>query len=162
MAEQLVELAPGESREVVFGATPTKAKTYQVTVNGLTGSFVATAPPPPEFAYVSGLRQIPYIQDPGTPWAKEYLTIEIDVQNLGDVAGACIAKAQARAWDTDPESPGDWGPWTDFANLEVWKATLQPQQIVTFSAYQVRASAYGYTCQVRFTGDAGEIIAAMV
>jgi len=42
MAEQSVSLAPGESKVVSFEATPTKARTYQVSVNGLTGSFVAT------------------------------------------------------------------------------------------------------------------------
>ena len=42
MAEQSVTLQPGESKLVSFEATPTKARTYQVSVNGLTGSFVAT------------------------------------------------------------------------------------------------------------------------
>ncbi|MBA7703978.1 hypothetical protein ES703_112775 [subsurface metagenome] len=42
MAEQNVTLQPGESKVVSFEATPTVAKIYQVSVNGLTGSFVAT------------------------------------------------------------------------------------------------------------------------
>jgi len=41
MAEQTVELAPGESRVISFEATPHEAKTYQVSVDGLTGSFKA-------------------------------------------------------------------------------------------------------------------------
>ncbi len=41
MAEQTVILSPGESKVVSFEATPTKAKTYSVSVNGLTDSFVA-------------------------------------------------------------------------------------------------------------------------
>ncbi|GAI78319.1 unnamed protein product, partial [marine sediment metagenome] len=41
MAEQTIALSPGESKEVSFEATPTKAKTYSVSVNGLTDSFVA-------------------------------------------------------------------------------------------------------------------------
>lgn len=41
MAEQTVELAPGESKEVSFEATPHEAKTYQVSVDGLTGTFKA-------------------------------------------------------------------------------------------------------------------------
>lgn len=41
MAEQSVTLQPSESKVVSFEATPTVAKTYQVLVNGLTGSFVA-------------------------------------------------------------------------------------------------------------------------
>jgi len=45
MAEQTVELSPGESKQVSFEAIPHEAKTYQVLVNGLTGSFVAVIPP---------------------------------------------------------------------------------------------------------------------
>ena len=41
MAEQPVELAPGESKVVSFEAIPAEAKTYQVSVDGLTGNFVA-------------------------------------------------------------------------------------------------------------------------
>ena len=35
-------LQPGESKVVSFEATPQEARSYQVSVNGLTGSFVAT------------------------------------------------------------------------------------------------------------------------
>ncbi|MBA7688718.1 hypothetical protein ES703_97207 [subsurface metagenome] len=45
MAKQTIELAPGGSRVVSFEAVPSKAKTYSVSVNGLTGSFIATLPP---------------------------------------------------------------------------------------------------------------------
>ena len=45
MAEQTVSLAPGESKAVSFEATPAVAKTYQVSVDGLTGSFRATEAP---------------------------------------------------------------------------------------------------------------------
>lgn len=41
MAEQTIELTPGESRVISFEAMPEIAKTYSVSVNGLTGSFVA-------------------------------------------------------------------------------------------------------------------------
>ncbi len=44
MAEQSVTLNPGESRVVSFSATPSEARTYQVLVDGLTGSFAAIAP----------------------------------------------------------------------------------------------------------------------
>lgn len=46
MAEQTVELAPGESKAVTFEAIPHEAKTFQVTVDGLSGAFEATWPPP--------------------------------------------------------------------------------------------------------------------
>ncbi len=45
MAEQTIELAPGESREVTFEAVPQQAKTYSVSVDGLSGSFIATKVP---------------------------------------------------------------------------------------------------------------------
>ncbi|GAH49901.1 unnamed protein product, partial [marine sediment metagenome] len=44
--KQTVILAPGESRRVTFGVVPTEARTYQVLVNGLAGSFVAITPIP--------------------------------------------------------------------------------------------------------------------
>ncbi|GAI93311.1 unnamed protein product, partial [marine sediment metagenome] len=46
MAEQSVSLQPGESKVVSFEVTPTVAKVYQVSVDGLTGSFLATEAPP--------------------------------------------------------------------------------------------------------------------
>ncbi|HUV56459.1 MAG TPA: hypothetical protein VMV84_04430 [Dehalococcoidales bacterium] len=45
MAEQSVTLDPGESKLVSFEAIPHEARTYQVKVDGLTGSFKAMAPP---------------------------------------------------------------------------------------------------------------------
>lgn len=45
MAEQSVTLEPAESKAVSFEATPHEAKTYQVAVDGLTGSFKAIAKP---------------------------------------------------------------------------------------------------------------------
>lgn len=45
MAEQSVSLNPSESRLVSFEAIPHEAKVYHVSVNGLTGSFAAIAPP---------------------------------------------------------------------------------------------------------------------
>jgi len=41
MAEQSITLNPGESRVVSFEVTPQEARIYQVSVNGLTGSFKA-------------------------------------------------------------------------------------------------------------------------
>jgi len=45
MAEQSVTLNPGESKVVSFEAVPSVAKTYHVSVNGLSGSFTASKPP---------------------------------------------------------------------------------------------------------------------
>ncbi len=47
MAEQVVELNPAESRAVSFEAIPHEVRVYQVSVDGLTGSFKALAPPEP-------------------------------------------------------------------------------------------------------------------
>lgn len=46
MAEKTVTLQPGESQVIAFEAIPSKAKFYQVSVNGLSGSFRAIAPVP--------------------------------------------------------------------------------------------------------------------
>jgi len=43
VTSQAVELSPGQSRWVTFEATPQEARTYQVSVNGLTGTFRAIA-----------------------------------------------------------------------------------------------------------------------
>lgn len=45
MAEQIIELQPGEAKLVSFEAVPQQAKTYQVSVDGLSGSFIATKVP---------------------------------------------------------------------------------------------------------------------
>ncbi|GAH68197.1 unnamed protein product, partial [marine sediment metagenome] len=42
MAEKSVPLQPGESKTVSFAVTPTVAKTYSVSVDGLTGTFMST------------------------------------------------------------------------------------------------------------------------
>lgn len=46
MAQQTVTLQPNESKIISFQAIPTEARAYQVSVNGLTGSFVAMTTPP--------------------------------------------------------------------------------------------------------------------
>lgn len=44
MAEQTVTLQPGESKTMSFEVTPSVAKAYQVSLDGLSGSFRAIAP----------------------------------------------------------------------------------------------------------------------
>lgn len=41
MAEETVTLQPGESKQISFEVTPDEARTYQVSVDGLSGSFDA-------------------------------------------------------------------------------------------------------------------------
>ncbi|GAJ16693.1 unnamed protein product, partial [marine sediment metagenome] len=50
MAKQTVELAPSESKLVTFEAIPHEARTYYVSVDGLTGGFKAMVPIPPPWA----------------------------------------------------------------------------------------------------------------
>ncbi len=45
MAETVVQLAPGESKEVLFEAFAHEARAYRVVIDGLEGSFLATQPP---------------------------------------------------------------------------------------------------------------------
>lgn len=47
VAQEQVTLSPGESKVISFTVTPTVAKTYVVTIDGLSGTFKATAAPPP-------------------------------------------------------------------------------------------------------------------
>lgn len=51
VSTQTVALAPGESKRIDFEATPAEAKTYSVSVNGLTGSFKAIAIIVPAFTF---------------------------------------------------------------------------------------------------------------
>ena len=125
MAEQVVTLEPGQSKVVSFTATPSAAKTYQVAVDGLTGSFVAMAPPPAEFAYVSTIRS----WDAG---GNTYL--EVDIQNTGSTSGICTVTFGRRVYVT-VVSPSRWSGFTDPHEYTLRTATLQPGDIVTFSAY---------------------------
>ena len=53
MAEQIVTLQPNEAKAISFEATPHEAKTYHVSVDGLTGSFRASLPPPFTFGSIT-------------------------------------------------------------------------------------------------------------
>lgn len=125
MAEQTVSLNPGESRLISFEAIPQKAKVYQVSVNGLTGSFNAVAPPPAEFAYISTIRS----WDAG---GNTYL--EVDIQNIGSAPGECRVEFGRRVYVT-VVTPSRWSGWTNPHEYTLRTATLQPGDIVTFSAY---------------------------
>lgn len=84
MAEQSVSLAPGESRTVTFTVTPTVAKSYSVTVNGLAGSFVATEVPVADIR-VENLRIEPAETEVGKP-----VLISVDVTNYGNARGSKV------------------------------------------------------------------------
>jgi len=75
MAKQTVTLQPGESKLVSFEAVPHEARTYQVSVNGLTGSFVAVMPGPP-------IEGEPPLPEPGTgvPTEEEIAAVKATVR----------------------------------------------------------------------------------
>lgn len=82
MAEQVVELAPGESKVVSFEVTPTMAKSYSASVDGLSGSFVATEVP------VADIRVENLVVSPAEVYVGEKVTISCTAKNYGNKAGS--------------------------------------------------------------------------
>jgi len=81
VAEQSVTLAPGEQKTVSFEVTPDAVRTYNVSVNGLTGTFRATAEP------VADIRAENLIIDPSEVTVGQKVTISVTAKNYGDTAG---------------------------------------------------------------------------
>ena len=81
MAEQSVTLQPGESKTVSFDVTPTTAKSYSVTVDGLHGSFKAVTVP------VADIRVEDLTIDPQEVYVGEKVTITVTAVNYGNAAG---------------------------------------------------------------------------
>lgn len=122
-SEQTIAIEGWQSQAVSFQATPHEAKTYQVSVNGLAGSFTAVeavpppgepVPPPEEgvavFVYASDVRQTPMlVQD--APWGgMEY---EVDIRNTGGAAGSCTAVGLA---DSNAEGHNEFRLGTQVIN----------------------------------------------
>jgi len=84
MAEQTVVLQPGESKQVSFEVTPAVAKTYSVSVDGLTGSFIATEVP------VADIRVGNLIISPSEVNVGEPVTISVTATNYGSAAGSRV------------------------------------------------------------------------
>ena len=82
MAEQTVSLQPGESKTVSFDVTPTTAKTYQVSVDGLSGSFRAVTTP------VADIRVEDLVIEPAEVNVGEKVTINVTAKNYGTAAGS--------------------------------------------------------------------------
>jgi len=82
VAEQTVTLAPGESKTISFEVTPTVAKTYSVSVDGLSGSFRATT------AAVADIKVENLRIEPTEVQVGQKVTISVDVKNYGTVAGS--------------------------------------------------------------------------
>lgn len=80
--KKTVTLNPGETKVVGFTFTPTTAKGYNVSIDGLTGSFVAYQVPEAEFV-VSDL-----VIDPTEVFVGESVSISVVVTNVGNKAGS--------------------------------------------------------------------------
>lgn len=80
--KKTVTLNPDESKVVGFTFTPTVAKGYGVSVDGLMGSFVALPIPGAEFV-VSNL-----VIDPTEVYIGEQVSISVVVTNIGTLAGS--------------------------------------------------------------------------
>ncbi|MBA7478244.1 hypothetical protein ES705_14055 [subsurface metagenome] len=81
MAEKIVSLEPGQSEAVSFEVTPAEAKTFHVSVNGLTGSFVATE------EAVADIRLENLVIEPAEVNIGQKVTISVTATNIGGAAG---------------------------------------------------------------------------
>ena len=84
MAEQSVTLNPGESKVVSFEVTPTVAKSYSVSVDGLSGTFVATILP------VVDIRVENLVIEPSEVQVGQPVTISVTATNYGGATGSKI------------------------------------------------------------------------
>jgi len=82
VAEQTVTLEPGESKAVSFEVIADVAKTYSVTVDGLTGTFRATTVP------VANLRVENLDITPSEVYVGEKVAISVVVTNYGGASGS--------------------------------------------------------------------------
>lgn len=129
MAEQIVTLSPGESKLVSFEAVPHEPKTYQVSVDGLTGSFKAvSAVPkfymPPEFTKAK-------ITERWEMWPYYYaMEFECPITNKGTAEGThTILVGNNHPSDLEPWSfelalkPGESYIWKRFQHA-IWPMTF--------------------------------------
>lgn len=84
MAQKSVTLQPGESKTLSFEVTPTVAKTYQVAVDGLSGSFRAVTTP---VAEVADIRVEDLIITPSEVYVGQPVQISVTATNYGNAAG---------------------------------------------------------------------------
>lgn len=80
--KKTVTLNPGESKAVTFSFTPTIARSYTVSIDGLSGSFVALEVPIAEFEVTD------LIIEPTEVYVGEPVSISVVVTNVGGKAGS--------------------------------------------------------------------------
>jgi uncharacterized membrane protein len=82
MADQTVTLQPGESKTLSFEVTPSVANTYQVAVDGQSGSFRAVTTP------VADIRVENLTITPSEVYVGEKVTISVTATNYGNATGS--------------------------------------------------------------------------
>lgn len=80
--KKTVSLDPGESKVVTFTYTPTMAKGYTVSADGLSGTFVAMEIPEARFEVID------LLIEPAEVYVGETVTISVVVTNVGGKAGS--------------------------------------------------------------------------
>ena len=84
VSEQSVTLQPGESKTVSFEVTPATAKTYSVSVDGLSGTFRATTVP------VVDIRVENLIISPTECYVGDRVLISVTAKNYGTKVGTKV------------------------------------------------------------------------
>jgi len=82
MAQQTVTLGPGESQAVTFQVAAPVAGTYNVSIDGLSGSFRVTEAP------VADIRVENLTVSPQEVYVGEKVTVSVTVKNYGNAAGS--------------------------------------------------------------------------
>ena len=82
MAEREVTLEPGQSATVSFEVTPAEAKTFHVSVDGLSGSFICTE------GAVADIRLENLVIEPSEVAIGQTVTISVTATNYGGAAGS--------------------------------------------------------------------------
>jgi len=78
-----LSLTPGQSQTLQWTVSRTQAKTYNVDVNGLTGTFTVETPPAPAAFTFSNLAVTPTTVEQGMP-----VTVTVSVTNTGGQRGS--------------------------------------------------------------------------
>jgi len=189
-----VTVNPGGSSRVNFRVNMGKVGDYSVSLDGLSGSFsVTNGEPPPNgppvegavFSYVGEVRHsyfsVPPVSEQGYDSTScsprpDYHCWEIDVKNVGDQAGECVAdcfmSTHGEYWGVDwPWSP--WQPDThyefrlltgygcfyDSSPYRVSRQLIQPGETKTFRGLgwaHVYAGSGAWAVKAKFDGDPGE------
>jgi len=98
-ATKTVTINAGQSTTVSWTTSKTTAKTYSVSVDGLTGSFTVQAPPQPAAFTYSNLLVNPSTVETGSP-----VTVTVAVSNTGGQSGATTVELKVNGAIADTKS----------------------------------------------------------